>query len=1126
MANNFITNNKEQQKTLKTRINTLISVCDELKFLVGFFYFSGWEELYKSLKNNKDAKLKLLVGLQVDKLLSQIVEHSEQEKGLSEDEQFARFMTSMGFAINSEQMDNEEFYNQVSFFLEMIENQRLIIRKTANPNHAKLYLFKFNHKQASVQDSTGQFITGSSNLTRAGLESQDEFNVEIKDYGFNSAEEYFDSLWEIAIPITEIEDRKEFLIKFIQHRSQAATVTPFEAYMLILKTYLDLQQQKQISPSVENLLSESGYTKYSYQTDAANQALSIIEEYNGVIIADVVGLGKSVIAAMIAKNIGKRGMVICPPGLIGDSNAKTGWWGYLNDFKLHDWEVNSRGKLTEIAENINDRDIEIIVVDEAHYYRNQDTADYEALLSICRDRQVILLTATPFNNSPADIFSVLKLFIVPGKSGITIEDNLEALFNGYNYRFKQLSEIIKYAHSKNIKKRELAEKKYIKMFGGNLPIDLDLVRDETKKISNQIKSIISPIVIRRNRLDLKTDYLYSQEVTQLSEVKDPQELFYHLTEEQSEFYNRIISDYFDEDGVFTGAIYKPFVYEKIIKDDDKLDEKSNRALQQQQNLYDFMRRLLVKRFESSFGAFSKSIDRFLHVHKLVRQFIDNSGGKFILDRDLIEQIYLKDEDEILVYLEKFENDLLEKKIPKNNTVYDVNNFQLKDKFLDDIDNDIELFESIKNELLKLDMVNNDPKREKVYNELIEMLDSEVPKRKIIIFSEYVHTILHLEPFFREKFGNRLLVCDGKVSKQLAKFLTSDFNAQYKGTQTDDFDILITSDKLSEGFNLNRAGAIINYDIPWNPTRVIQRVGRINRIGAKVFDELFIFNFFPSEIGADVVKSREIARQKMFLIHNALGEDAKMFDEKEEPSAAKLYKKINTNPENEEEINTATHVRNLYKELSEKHPGVINKIANLPARVKSAKQYHKNQVNVLRRKGLSLFSQIVEPKSEAEKYEVQEIAFEELLNYVECEFDEPRLDLSEKFWSIYETIKKHRAKDTSPKSEASLEKKANNNLKIALKISNPAEFDDYEFMKVLITDIRKYHTLSARTLGRLGRKELKPNSGKKEVEAFFDEVRWIKKRFGADYLVRLLKRTENQKNEVIIAVENICLENLK
>ncbi|MDD3861054.1 MAG: helicase-related protein, partial [Bacteroidales bacterium] len=949
MANNFITNNKDKQKTLKSRINKLIAISDELKFLVGFFYFSGWEEVYLSLKQNSTLKLKLLVGLQVDKLLNKVIEHSDQEVGMSQDEQFARFMTSVGFAINNDEMDTEAFYNQVVFFLEMIEEERLIIRKTENPNHAKLYLFKLNSEQADIQDMTGQFITGSSNLTKAGLSGQEEFNVEIKDYGFENAEEYFDELWKNAIPITEIEDRKKFMVEFVQHKSQAASITPFEAYALILKTYLDLQQQKQVKPEVEDLLRQSGFKQYSYQTDAVNQALTIIHEYNGVIIADVVGLGKSVIAAMIGKNLGQRGMIICPPGLIGDKYFNTGWWGYINDFKLYDWEIESRGKLVEIAENFSNKDIDIVIIDEAHYFRNQDTADYEALLNICRDKKVILLTATPFNNSPADIFSLLKLFIVPGKSGISVEDNLEGLFGAYNYRFKRLSDILKNGASDNTKKRDRAEKAYIQMFGNELPIDFNLVRQDTKKLSNQIKTVISPVLIRRNRLDLKSDYIYSKEIDQLSVIKDPQELFYHLSETQSLFYNKVLQKYFAENGQFTGAIYRPFFYEKIVDDDEKLDEEGNRAYIQQRNLFDFMRRLLVKRFESSFGAFANSINRFIEVHKLVKAFIIKSNGKYILDRDFIERIYGFSDEEILNNLHKYANDLLNKKIPKNNTVYEIDKFVLKDKFYEDLDNDIELFEAIRDEIIDLDLVNNDPKRESVFCAIEQMMQKDKTNRKWIIFSEYVDTIKHLEPYFRSKFKNRLLVCDGIVSKDLASKLNSDFDAQYKGTQTDFFDILLTSDKLSEGFNLNRAGAIINYDIPWNPTRVIQRVGRINRIGAKVFDELYIYNFFPSEMGADIVKSREIASQKMFLIHNALGEDAKMFEADEEPTASSLYKKINSSPDDEKDLNTATVVRNLYNKICINYPEILEKIKSLPPRVKTAKQFDLNQLNVLRRK---------------------------------------------------------------------------------------------------------------------------------------------------------------------------------
>ena len=150
MANNFITNNKTH-KSLKGRLNTLIGISDELKFLVGFFYFSGWQELFENLKKNDKLTLKLLVGLQVDQILNKIVEHGSQEEEQSQDDQFNQFMTSMGNAINNEEMDTEAFYNQVEFFLQMLNEKRLIIRKTENSNHAKLYLFRLNEEQTFRQ---------------------------------------------------------------------------------------------------------------------------------------------------------------------------------------------------------------------------------------------------------------------------------------------------------------------------------------------------------------------------------------------------------------------------------------------------------------------------------------------------------------------------------------------------------------------------------------------------------------------------------------------------------------------------------------------------------------------------------------------------------------------------------------------------------------------------------------------------------------------------------------------------------------------------------------------------------------------------------------------------------------
>lgn len=1113
MANNFIAN-KSPQKTLSGRLNNIIKFSTELRWLVGFFYFSGWKEVYQNLKDNPDVKIKLLVGLQVGNHLQNIFEHDVQDLDLSSDEYFNDFMTSMGFAVNNVQQDTKEFYEQIHFFLDMIHQERLIIKKTKEPNHAKLYLFEMNEEERSKHNFDGYLITGSSNLTRNGLHGQQEFNVEIKDYGYEEAVAYFEELWELAIPITDIEQRKQHLINFIIHRSQAALVKPFEAYALILKTYLDLQKQKKLKPQVENLLEENGFNKFSYQLDAVNQAIGIIEENNGVVIADVVGLGKSVIASLIARNLDTKGIILCPPGLIGDYSDKTGWWGYVRNFDLNGWHVYSRGQVENLAEDFDDSGIETVIIDEAHSFRNQDTAAYEALAQICRGKQVILLTATPFNNSPADIFSLLKLFIVPGLSTITLENNLEGLFRSYTYRFSKLSDILKNYNSNNPDKREKAEKLYTKLLDEVLPLDPKIVRAESARLANKIKEVISPVVIRRNRLDLENDHQYSKEIGELPKVAPPVELFYYLSKSQSEFYDRIVKDYFAEDGLFTGAIYQPSSYE-TIQDVNGLDMEGNRTFQQQRNLFDFMRRLLVKRFESSFGAFQKTIERFIHVHEVVLQFIENTGGKYILDRGLMELIYESDEEHIDEVLYRFENDLLKKKTPKNTTVYKIKSFQKAQEFLEDINKDLKLFKKINQEIIGENLVTKDPKREKIYNKVLEILEKD-KNRKIILFTEYVDTVLHLEGFFKEKLGNKVIICDGKVSKTLAKDLERNFNAQYEGTQFNDFQVLITSDKLSEGFNLNRAGAIINYDIPWNPTRVIQRVGRINRIGKKVFNQLYIYNFFPSETGADFVKSREIAEQKMFMIHNALGEDSRIFNPDEEPTASGLYTRINDNPEDDDDLNIITQVRNEYNRIEIDHPDVIERILKLPNRVKTAKKFKSENVNVLRKKGLSLFAQQAESSDNSN---ITSLTFSDFLEFVKCKHVEKRLPLSNNFWPNYEAVKNHKEKIRSNSSDLAIEKKAHNNLKVALKIIDASEEENINFIKTIIKDIKHYYTMPKYTLRRLAFDELSHKSAKTKWVQFYKELDYMKKRYGVDYLDNVLKKVKNKKDHIIIAIEN-------
>lgn len=178
MAHNFITNGGDV-KTLKTRLRQLINHSQELKLLVGFFYFSGWQQLFDSMNQREDITMKLLVGLQVDQRLEQLHELALDEKQETQEEKADRFFASLEKGVNNEAMDNEQFYQQVDYFIKMLEEDRLIIRKTKNPNYAKLYLFKVAEDKKDLVKS--KFITGSSNLTSAGVQKQEEFNVEISD---------------------------------------------------------------------------------------------------------------------------------------------------------------------------------------------------------------------------------------------------------------------------------------------------------------------------------------------------------------------------------------------------------------------------------------------------------------------------------------------------------------------------------------------------------------------------------------------------------------------------------------------------------------------------------------------------------------------------------------------------------------------------------------------------------------------------------------------------------------------------------------------------------------------------------------------------------------------------------
>jgi len=1112
---NFITNTGNA--SLRTRLSVLIKESKELKFLVGFFYFSGISELIESLKANSDISLKILVGLNVDAQNYGLVEYAEKA-GKKRVERIEDYHTSVLKALNNDIFDNEIFYEQAVYILDQIISNRIIIRKTSKPNHAKLYLFKLKEYQVI---RSNLFITGSSNLSKAGLNDREEFNVEISDYGFEEAEKYFDELWNSAIPITDNEDEKNRLIYNIRERTLLKSIHPFDAYMFVVKTWLDSFYKYESDRYISLLLKKKGYTPYKYQVDAVTQALSIIEENGGVILADVVGLGKSIIASLIARKLEKRGIIICPPGLIGDDSANSGWKKYKEDFELYDWEVRSGGDLDGIIEFIGNTDnIEVIIVDEAHRYRNSSTETYEKLKTICRGRIVILLTATPFNNSPADILSLLSLFIVPKKSNITLSNNLVDLFRSYNALSKDLAYIRKNWQSKDTVKKEEARKKYQALFGEK-DIKISKVIARAALLSKQIREVIEPVTIRRNRLDLINDPDYRDEVNKLSQIDNPQEWYYRLTPEQSTFYDYVIERYFTDNPEsterFKGPIYKPYRYEGDENSEEKLSRQEQIDRLSQDNLYDILRRQMVKRFESSFGAFRQSIINIRDSYEKIKEFIKNANGRYVLNRKLINKVDSDDPDLIDELLRQFAEENTDKD-SKKNRIYEVNKFAFKEQFYADIESDICLFNKMIAEIDSLALVENDPKRFALLSNLQQFMDMQPqkgePKPKVVIFSEYADTVKYLESALQEHFSNRVLVITGSISKRHLEEINTNFDAAYpQAKQENKYDVLLATDKLSEGFNLNRAMMVINYDIPWNPVRVIQRVGRINRISKKVFDTLQIINFFPTEQGADIVKSREIASHKMFMIHQTLGEDARIFDVEEEPTPAKLFAKVQTNPYDLEQEGLYTKLKKLLRQWENEYPDRVKALDEMPIRIKTAKAFSSDSLVLFIRKG-KLFS--VCRDFIDENKQLIPLPIEEALNMIECNPDTKQLPISKSFWKDYLMLKEEAEKFSFKQSQQSNSVKAFNFLSSLLE-QNVKELIPWRaFLIMLREDIENYGTLPEYTLKSICDWE---NRGKPDYQLIAQELEKLSKTLGKNYLKKVKDNLISYEQQIIVAIEN-------
>jgi len=868
----FITN--EPGKSIKDRFKQLIKDAKLFDCITGYFNVSGFYLLWDALDNTE--KIRIIIGLKTTPQTYEYIKSVQNEENSLYSHLEAKQI--IGDTVQQDIENSEEkteVEDGIQKFIEWIKKGKLQIKAYPSQNlHAKLYIVTFKEGDRDI----GRIITGSSNFTEKGLQDNLEFNVELKnrsDYEF--VRERFEELWKDAVDVSD-----KFVQTIYEKTYLNPNITPYELYLKFLYEYFKNELSR--TDEIFSQYIPDNFKRFKYQEQAVLNAKKILEEYGGVFISDVVGLGKTYIVAMLVGQLDGRTLVLAPPSLMNRNNPGS-WTNVFSDFHIPA-EFVSIGKLNEGKILVEQREYKNIIIDESHSFRNETTISYEEIAEICRGKRIILVSATPYNNSPKDILSQIKLFQNARKSTIPGLIDLEEFFRKLASKLKDID-------------RQNEYDKYL---------------ESTKKIAKEIREkVLKYLMVRRTRTEIEKYFKEDLEANNIKfpEIKDPKPLYYQLNDEEDKIFMETVKLITQK---FTYARYTPLLYLK--------QSVSPLEVQSQKNMGGFMKVLLVKRLESSFHAFKESIKRFINSYdKFIKEF---GNGNVYISKKYINKIF--------ELLEEGDEETIQKLIDEGKAERH-NSKEFREDFEKALRNDFEILKNIESMWKE---VKRDPKLETLINNLKK--DELLKNNKLIVFTESKETAEYLTENINKNFGEISLLFHGTSSEIIRDKVIENFDARARN-QKNDYRILVSTEVLSEGVNLHRANIVINYDIPWNPTRLIQRVGRVNRIDTP-FDKIYTFNFFPTTQSDNEIELTNIARSKIEAFLTLLGGDASILTEGEPVSSHELFDKLLSSKilmEGETEESELKYLR-IIENIRDENPELFEKIKQLPKKARSARIY--------------------------------------------------------------------------------------------------------------------------------------------------------------------------------------------
>lgn len=928
------------------RLQQMLSSSERADIAVGYFFINGFETVASQLSHLQ--KVRILVGRADRRVLEEVALGLQQTQALESQlraDGTIRRSQKEGLALQAvESVSNgvsvlpqtDDSMQAVAKLRDMIANGRVEVRAYLRSRlHAKAYLCWYEQGHAEP----GAAVVGSSNLTLAGFAGNTELNVRVTgDAEMAELRRWFEDLWK------DSEDISDALVNELSCSWAIASTPPYHIY---LKALYELYGTE-LGTAAPLPITTHGAELANFQIDAVSRALAMIEQYGGCYIGDVVGLGKTFIGAEILRQLRvsypNEGMplIIAPAGLRPMWQRVNETFGLGAEVISHniitsapDAEFDEeKGRYSDVESNGHGIILEQeyrnrgpVLVDEAHNFRNINKRSIGLRNYLdASDHKVVLLSATPQNLGPRDIYRQLRLFLDETNHGLNIEPiALEDYFRNAETWHRYRAEFENFH----------AEFEEWQNDGTTKTPPVPPVQPTVPRAG--VEQVLTPVFIRRRRKDVEE--LYGETATIDGQpVRFPQPALSNLEYRLDKVYAKAgpFDQLESELKRHRGARYRVIDY---IRPEAQKKEEYRDLFRAKNRIARLMHVLLFKRLESSIDAFRSTLESLITSNHNFQQALDSGFVPIgeTATRLLTGQSF--DAGELLEILRQEERRRQQRNHGKAKLVHPIADFET-DRWLEELGADYALLSGIYDRVKDIGQEDDD----KLHVLRTFLNTSEVSSGKVLIFSEAETTIEYLYNQLNPDGQNpeiaRMTGSTRNQAENIVKRFAPTWNLGSKERlRGSEIRVLLATDVVSEGQNLQDCARVLNYDLHWNPVRLIQRFGRVDRIGSE-YDTIHLHNMWP-DLAVDAELSlTDRLHNRIQSFHDLIGLDSKLLSDAERLNSNAMYRIYESKelPEFNEELDEVSANQRaiaLLQRIQEHDPDLWQTITKLPDGIRSA-----------------------------------------------------------------------------------------------------------------------------------------------------------------------------------------------